>query len=30
MALRLTRRPLLAYLDDTLQGSEIKEIGQSG
>src|SRR3954454_11260008 len=28
MALRLTLRTLLAYLDDTLQASEIKEIGQ--
>ena len=30
MALRLTLRTLLAYLDDTLQASEIKGIGQSG
>ena len=28
MALRLTLRTLLAYLDDTLQAGEIKEIGQ--
>ena len=28
MALRLTLRTLLAYLDDTLQPAEIKEIGQ--